>query len=1014
MANENIATFGVGIKVEGSNVDRDVTRILKGVEGKVNGIGASLSKGFGGSLESSLSGVTRSLGALGPLGGAAGEGLAAIGASAGPIGLVAGGVVALGAGALASIASFSKLTATISQLVAVTGASAESASRIVAVADDVGISAGTITKAFAKLSQGADTAVFKKLGIDIAKTNTGATDLEGTFSNVLRALEKVNDPVERANILQASFGKSYQELLPLITQGADAFERSAKAVGASQVLSAKDLENGKAFRKSLDDVGDAVGRIKNSAGKTLLPIAADTLGFLANVTERLLDGATAVTKFVKNSQAFENIQVVFGKIAQIVSTVAKAIGDITFDDVKRKIQDVIDFADKALGPLVNFNDNVFKLAAETSKANKEFANFRAGERETSAGLINIGEAADDSAAKLDRLAAAAKINDSQLKRLFAGPADKLALSASTRAASDAQETLNGLLGKGLDGQIQTAEAALRGAQSRRADLDATKALADARRNEKEAAKQGGEAEAAARLRVGEATKALAKVRADAARASVDSDERVAAATAKVGEAQSRQAGLARNLEDAQRNQVARHRELETATTAELRAQEAYERTIGKLPASIDAITDALDKQAAARDRIADLSDSLAVLDDQLIKARVDQEQFAASGQAQANESVVRLRIREAQAIQSVSDATRALADGQTAASKGGKDGADASLRLRALELSLASAQLDRVEASRALVNTSADILDIADTQAEKARRIEQLERRRLQLIAEQGKAAADNTKANALVAGTTNGFGVDSPEAKAAREVADLAKTAADDSRRQNEDAALGVQAAMDAEKRNLADVKAARVDVTKAINDGKRASEISATSIAAAQAAERSAQSEVTRAVNNTRDARIQAAAITARVVDDERLRQLGIQIEIFKTRKAHDDAAKAVGVAFAAAAKANLDLIQAGGNARTSVDTLRTTLLTLGDSTVRTQLGGTIEQIRAIQGEAERLQKQSKSFGNEGVTSRASTLPPQNNTTNIVVNNPVGVPTKKNIKDAVNAANSGVVRKS
>jgi hypothetical protein len=1012
----NIASFGIGIEVKGEGVERDIGKVIRGAETQVGRLGASLNKG----IESSLKNAVSSLSGLGSAGVSAGNGLATLGASAGPIGAAAAGVAALGAGLLSSLNGFNELTKSVQKVVDVTGASAESASRTIEVFGSLGISTEQTAKAFATLSRNADSKAFKALAIDIVKTKDGATDLTATFGNVLKKLEGINDPIGRANVLQASFGKSYADLLPVITQGVAAFERQSKAVAANQILSSKDLENGKAYRASLDNLGDSVGRIKNAAGKTLLPIAADTLNALATYVENLLDGATAITKFVKESAAFEAVREVFAKVAKVIGSVVDTISSITFDDVKRKIQDIIDFADKVLGPLINFDNNVFKLSESTSKVNKEFADFRAGERETSAAMEKISVATEETTKRIDTFGLAAEANGDAIKRLFAGPTNAAVLANATKGAADAQASLNDQLGKGLAGQIQGAEIALKGAQARRADIDATKALASARAAEKDAATKGAEAEAAARLKVKDAATAVAKAKADAAKIAVEADDRVEKATARVLDAQTRLPAAARAVEAAQRAQVSQHRDLVTAVEKELRAQEDYERVIGRLAQPIDVVTTALERQAAARNALADLSDSLATIDDQLVKAKTDSEQFAASGQAQGNEAVIRLRIREAASVQSVADAERALAEGRGAVAKGGKDGTEAATKLRGLELAVASARLDQVAAARELANSAADLLDVTDTQAEKLRRVEGLERRRLEIIARQKKEGLASTEADRVVAGVTTGFGADSPEAKAAKDRAEAARLSADGVRQSNEEAALSVQDALDAQRKANDDVKAAQAEVTKAVDEHRKAVEKVAEARTAAAAvtakaieAERAAQADVTGAVAATKLAREAAAASTRAVIEDEKLRQLTLTIEVFKTKKAAEDTAKAVKNSFDVAIAANLTLITAGGNAAKSIDTLRSSILGVADKAAQTALLTTLDRIKDIQKEASKLQLEAAAVDNNKRVSSLNRVTSQTpSVTTINVNNPVGVPTKKSIKSAVNAANSGLAK--
>ena len=150
----------------------------------------------------------------------------------------------------------------------------------------VDVSVETITGSMKKLTTnmynantagGATANIFKQLGVEITDTNGNLRDNEDVFADVIDALGQMTDETERDAIAMKLFGKSAQELNPLIKAGGDTIaELADEAHRMGYVLDDEALA-------ALVNVSDAFERMKNVSTmlKNQLAVA------LAPVIERL-------------------------------------------------------------------------------------------------------------------------------------------------------------------------------------------------------------------------------------------------------------------------------------------------------------------------------------------------------------------------------------------------------------------------------------------------------------------------------------------------------------------------------------------------------------------------------------------------------------------------------------------------------------------------------------------------------------------------------------------------------
>ena len=201
--------------------------------------------------------------------------LSAVKANAGNLALVGGAAIA--GFAVKAIGQFQDLALSSGKFADATGLTVEEASRFIEVGGDLGIEAETIQTAIGKMNKtlGASPELFKELGVDVVRTDSGLVDVNATFLNVIDRLNKIKDPALRAQTAAKLLGKGWQSMAQLINLGSDEIERSLNAVSGAQVISDEELKKAKEYRDTMDDLGDLWSGFVTDAGGVFVAMAND-------------------------------------------------------------------------------------------------------------------------------------------------------------------------------------------------------------------------------------------------------------------------------------------------------------------------------------------------------------------------------------------------------------------------------------------------------------------------------------------------------------------------------------------------------------------------------------------------------------------------------------------------------------------------------------------------------------------------------------------------------------------
>lgn len=191
----------------------------------------------------------------------------------------------------------------------------------------VDVSMDTLTGSMAKLTKNMGSAqggtgkaadAFKALGVSITDSSGNLRDNEDVFSDVVDALGKMTNETERDTLAMAIFGKSAQELNPLIKAGGDEIQRLAdEAHRMGYVLDDESLA-------ALVAVSDAMERMKNLATTVKNELAVA----LAPVIEMLADKLTDLVQRVDWDKVGEKIGNLMTFIMDHYKAVAVGLGVI--------------------------------------------------------------------------------------------------------------------------------------------------------------------------------------------------------------------------------------------------------------------------------------------------------------------------------------------------------------------------------------------------------------------------------------------------------------------------------------------------------------------------------------------------------------------------------------------------------------------------------------------------------------------------------------------------------------
>lgn len=194
----------------------------------------------------------------------------------------------------------------------------------------VDVEVDTITKAYAKLTNRSKSVneALNEIGI---KADAGV-DAGTVFWEVIEAMEEMDD-VARENTAKEFFGKSYQELMPLIKAGREGWEGYIKeAQDAGYILSDEQVSR-------LSQFDDARQQLEASFESLKLQVAEQLAPAFETVAKALTD---IVDKFIAWGQTEEGQAAMQGLGDAIESIITSLTGEIDFNKIVGDAQKAIE------------------------------------------------------------------------------------------------------------------------------------------------------------------------------------------------------------------------------------------------------------------------------------------------------------------------------------------------------------------------------------------------------------------------------------------------------------------------------------------------------------------------------------------------------------------------------------------------------------------------------------------------------------------------------------------------
>lgn len=216
----------------------------------------------------------------------------------------AAGVVAAGLGAVTYKAG--TMADDLNTLSKQTGISTHDLQMYAAMADLVDVPVETLAKSQSKLKKsmlgasegGSQLKYFEQLGISVTDANGNLRDSNDVFQETIKALGQMENETERDAIAMAIFGKSANELNPLIEDAGATYEKVATIMAEHglEPVSQEELDKANEFNDAIDTIKlvflQAVQIVGTKIAGYLVPLMEKVVDVAANIAEKIagLDG----------------------------------------------------------------------------------------------------------------------------------------------------------------------------------------------------------------------------------------------------------------------------------------------------------------------------------------------------------------------------------------------------------------------------------------------------------------------------------------------------------------------------------------------------------------------------------------------------------------------------------------------------------------------------------------------------------------------------------------------------
>ena len=149
------------------------------------------------------------------------------------------------------------------------------------------------------------TAIFHKLGVAVKDSSGHLRSQEDVFNDSVRALQKIQNPTEKAIMAQKLFGKSAQELKPLLNQtseSVDGLRQKANELGL--VMGDDAVDASVKLKDTIDTIQRTFEAFGNQIGAELMPTIQELADELINHLPQIKAVLTPVLQGLSNTIKF--------------------------------------------------------------------------------------------------------------------------------------------------------------------------------------------------------------------------------------------------------------------------------------------------------------------------------------------------------------------------------------------------------------------------------------------------------------------------------------------------------------------------------------------------------------------------------------------------------------------------------------------------------------------------------------------------------------------------------------
>ena len=291
------------------------------------------------------------------------------------------------------VTAFQELALSADKFAGATGLAVEEASRLMEVAGDLGIEAGTVETAIGKMNQnlGKSPDLFEELGVQVEYAKDGTVDANETFLNVIDRLNKIKDPAEKARVATQLLGKGWRDMSNLIQLGSDDLRKSLSQVSDAKTISPEEAAKAKKFRDNMDNLKDTIEDLSLQIGEVLVPAIADAVEQIEKLNVPEIGGGwfetnfgrTPTQKYVGNMKlvqgALELIGFSFGEAKQdepLISDEEVNNMQMAATDLENANQQTLNQIKYGrLNPFKGTTDSAKKLSTELENIDKAWQNL---------------------------------------------------------------------------------------------------------------------------------------------------------------------------------------------------------------------------------------------------------------------------------------------------------------------------------------------------------------------------------------------------------------------------------------------------------------------------------------------------------------------------------------------------------------------------------------------------------------------------------------------------------------